>query len=268
MTVSFSEQQLEAALRNGARLESPSPVARRPGKPKNAAEVAARKQAPRPAVRGAGGAAPQKAAPTTPRPQKPAQKPAQQAKGTKKKSKQIDYADLWLDLMRVHAPDLLQGHTHELRFAETLPEPWKRQFRFDHAWPVDAANPWAGGVAVEVDGGHMAFGGGRHGSDEDRVKLNLAALLGWQVLRFSPQQLKKDPLTCFHIVRAALAWRPGLTAETAHPLPEAWREEERKKAALLEMAAKEERERKRKLREEQGLRPARKPARRPVKKGG
>ena len=82
-------------------------------------------------------------------------------------------------------------------FAECGFEPGRR-WRFDWARPSEK-------VAVEVDGGRWMPGGGRHGSDADRCKLNEAAALGWRVLRFSPKQLRDDPLGCADVVRRALA---------------------------------------------------------------
>lgn len=76
----------------------------------------------------------------------------------------------------------------------------ERHWRFDWAWPARR-------VAVEVDGGQWAAGGGRHGSDSDRVKLNHAAALGWRVLHFSPKQLADDPTNCVFAVLAALEWK-------------------------------------------------------------
>ena len=61
---------------------------------------------------------------------------------------------------------------------------------FDWSWPQHAVMPM---VAVEVDGGRFAFGGGRHAGDEDKRKMNLAAMLGWRVFHFSPQMLENDP---------------------------------------------------------------------------
>lgn len=84
----------------------------------------------------------------------------------------------------------------ELRFA------WPdRRWRFDFAWPDH-------GLAVEVDGGQYAPGGGRHAGDADREKLNHAAARGWRVLRFSPQQLERDPIGCVALVRRALEATP------------------------------------------------------------
>lgn len=72
-----------------------------------------------------------------------------------------------------------------------------RRFRFDFAWPQYK-------IAVEVDGGVFAPGGGRHAKDPDREKLNLAAECGWFVFRYSVQMLKKDPQACVDQVRRVL----------------------------------------------------------------
>jgi hypothetical protein len=59
-----------------------------------------------------------------------------------------------------------------------------RRWRFDYAWPPEL-------VALEVEGG--AWTTGRHtrgqGFIDDMAKYNQAALLGWKVLRFTPDQL-------------------------------------------------------------------------------
>jgi very-short-patch-repair endonuclease len=68
---------------------------------------------------------------------------------------------------------------------------------FDFAWPK-----WK--VAVEVDGGQWQSHGGRHARDTDRVKLNLAAELGWRVLRYSPEMLESKPYECILQVCNAL----------------------------------------------------------------
>lgn len=70
----------------------------------------------------------------------------------------------------------------ELRFAPP------RKWRFDRAWP-DAK------IAVEIDGG--TWMGGRHsrgeGYSNDCEKLNHAVLMGWRVLRYTSDMIKKDP---------------------------------------------------------------------------
>jgi len=59
-----------------------------------------------------------------------------------------------------------------------------RRWRFDAAWLHER-------VAIEVEGG--IFTNGRHirssGFLRDMAKYNAAALLGWTVLRYSPQQI-------------------------------------------------------------------------------
>ena len=72
-----------------------------------------------------------------------------------------------------------------------------RKHRFDFAFPDYK-------VAIEVDGGAWMPGGGRHGQDKDREKLNIAASLGWRVFRFSPQMLQKDPEGCIKLVKKAM----------------------------------------------------------------
>lgn len=72
-----------------------------------------------------------------------------------------------------------------------------RRFRFDFAWLPER-------VAVEVDGGVWLRGGGRHNADSDRHKLNIAASLGWHVLRFSERMIRRDPQSCIDITVKAL----------------------------------------------------------------
>lgn len=59
-----------------------------------------------------------------------------------------------------------------------------RKFRFDFCWPEHK-------LALEQDGG--VWTGGRHtrpkGYLRDMEKLNLAVLLGWRVLRCTPEQM-------------------------------------------------------------------------------
>ena len=61
----------------------------------------------------------------------------------------------------------------------------ERKWRFDLAWPARC-------LAVEVDGG--AWVGGRHvrglGVEKDCEKFAEAMLLGWRVLRVTPNQIK------------------------------------------------------------------------------
>ena len=81
----------------------------------------------------------------------------------------------------------------ELMFHQT------RRWSFDFAWP-DVM------IAVEIDGGRWKPGGGRHGGDGDKEKLNEAAALGWRVLRFSPAQIKNDAAQCVDVVLRAMSF--------------------------------------------------------------
>ena len=86
----------------------------------------------------------------------------------------------------------LPKHEREYRFCPD------RKYRFDFAFPDYK-------VAVECDGGVWVAHGGRHGGDGDREKLNLAAAMGWRVLRFSLAMLRQDPAGCVAQVREAMA---------------------------------------------------------------
>ncbi len=62
-------------------------------------------------------------------------------------------------------------------------------------------------IIVEVDGGGWQPHGGRHGTDKDREKLNIAASLGYLVFRFSPAMLASDPQGCVTQVIKAMEVR-------------------------------------------------------------
>jgi very-short-patch-repair endonuclease len=94
--------------------------------------------------------------------------------------------------LRTLAPELLPDLEQEYRFHP------RRRWRFDFAWPCHR-------VAVEVDGGQWAAGGGRHNRDSDRIKMNQAAVMGFRVLRFSGSMLSQDPAGCIVTLREALA---------------------------------------------------------------
>jgi len=109
-------------------------------------------------------------------------------------------------------PELFRTVQTEFRFMEG------RQFRFDFAWPEVH-------ISVEIEGGSYMIRrnpetgkmmvGGRHNTDADREKYNLAAQLNWRVFRFSSTQLK-HPSKCVAEVRAAvLAAGRKLTAQNA-----------------------------------------------------
>jgi very-short-patch-repair endonuclease len=76
-----------------------------------------------------------------------------------------------------------------------------RRWRFDLAFPERM-------IAAEIDGG--AFIGGRHtrgaGFKNDCEKLNNAALLGWRIFRFLPEQIKNGEV--YDVLSIALGVRP------------------------------------------------------------
>lgn len=75
-----------------------------------------------------------------------------------------------------------------------------RRHRFDLAWPARM-------IALEVDGGIWKRGGGRHnrpsGFLRDAEKFNLAAQLGWRVLRCTPDDIRAG--RALQLVRDSLA---------------------------------------------------------------
>jgi len=77
-----------------------------------------------------------------------------------------------------------------------------RRHRFDWALP-DLR------IAVEIDGGQWKAHGGRHGTDKDREKTNIAASMGWLVFRFSEAMLESDPLGCVGQVWLTIQDREG-----------------------------------------------------------
>jgi very-short-patch-repair endonuclease len=85
----------------------------------------------------------------------------------------------------------IDGYEREYKFA--APE---RQFRADFAFVTER-------VLIEVDGGQWHPHGGRHNTDADREKLNIAAMLGWVVLRFSSTMLD-DPEKCADVIKQTL----------------------------------------------------------------
>lgn len=99
-----------------------------------------------------------------------------------------DYAD---DLAWYIAQAAIPQPDREFRFAPP------RRFRFDFAWPEER-------IALEVDGGRWMPGGGRHAGDGDYEKLNLAATLGWRVLRVTSDMVRRDPLGIIDMLRGAL----------------------------------------------------------------
>ena len=108
---------------------------------------------------------------------------------SKKSEKNYMFSYLW----RVIANNYLDP-VEEYNFDKEL----GRKHRFDFAFPEKK-------VAVEIEGNawHVK-GGGKHMQDRDLEKYNIAAVLGWRVLRFSPAMLENDPMDCIQTVRDCL----------------------------------------------------------------
>lgn len=90
-------------------------------------------------------------------------------------------------LMRRHLDEVApRCWTHEWTFTED------RKWRFDYAIPH-----WK--IGVEIEGG--AFIQGRHtrgaGFIKDMEKYNHATLLGWRILRFTPDQVLRGEAIAF-----------------------------------------------------------------------
>jgi len=86
-----------------------------------------------------------------------------------------------MDLLEIHCKAMnLPIPVPEYRFHPT------RRWRIDWAWP-----DWK--LAVEIEGG--LYSKGRHvsikGFKRDIEKYNELALMGWRVLRFLPEQVKR-----------------------------------------------------------------------------
>jgi very-short-patch-repair endonuclease len=76
----------------------------------------------------------------------------------------------------------------------------ERDWRFDFAWSFCK-------VAVELDGGRWAAGGGKHATAADYWKIAHATAAGWLVLRFSSECINGDPQQCVDLVLQALELR-------------------------------------------------------------
>ena len=79
-----------------------------------------------------------------------------------------------------------------------------RKYAFDYASPPHM-------LAIEIDGGQHTYMGGRHNTDEDRRKCNLAESMGWHILHFSGTMLH-DPEECCRVIKQAIAYLEFSTA--------------------------------------------------------
>ena len=82
---------------------------------------------------------------------------------------------------------------HHLRLVEAQDQEARLEYRFhpERRWRADLALPQHK-LLIEIEGGGWI--GGRHtrsvGFIRDLEKYNTAAILGWYLLRFTPQQVK------------------------------------------------------------------------------
>lgn len=110
-----------------------------------------------------------------------------------------DKAQMFNFFWRVNAPLSAPVPTPEFPFSDNI----GRKHRFDFAF-VERK------VAVEIEGNAwQVAGGGRHMADTDLEKYNLAVLLGWKVIRFSPGMLQRDPAGCVETVLKILEIEHG-----------------------------------------------------------
>lgn len=115
------------------------------------------------------------------------------------------FADIW--------PEDYPPYVREYRFVavrfgiglegirKRLADAQVNDFRFDFAW-VDEK------VAVGIDGrAWHVKGGGRHSTDKDHKKHNLATAWGWMFFHYSPSMLKAEPTIVVNQVFNALMQR-------------------------------------------------------------
>ena len=97
--------------------------------------------------------------------------------------------------------NLLKQHGVPLPVTEHRFDP-KRKWRMDYAW-VDQR------LALEVEGGVWTHGRHTRGAGflADMEKYNRATVLGWRLLRTTPDQLLT--LDTVHLLRAALSLSPA-----------------------------------------------------------
>lgn len=100
------------------------------------------------------------------------------------------FADAWGKHAPANAPRLMP----EYRFCPD------RKFRADYKISRHR-------LLIEIDGGTFKANGGRHNTDEDRHKGNLAAALGFRVMHFSPHTLRRDPVGCVELVLKAIGYK-------------------------------------------------------------
>ena len=111
-------------------------------------------------------------------------------------------------------------HANEYRFADG------RKWRFDYAFWGLSGNR----VAVEVDGGRFCSkGGGKHGLPRDREKMNVAAAMGWAVIRLTADELTGDEVDTEYCVSLILSALTGNAPPAVCPPAVRWSLKEQEK---------------------------------------
>ena len=112
--------------------------------------------------------------------------------GKKEKIKEPSMEDYLYSQIRIIDPELLVGLKRQYRFCEGNYK--KRKFKFDFCYPELK-------IAIEVDGGQWQAGGGKHNTDEDYEKLNIATAHGYLLVRFKTKMVRKDSVGCVMRIR-------------------------------------------------------------------
>jgi very-short-patch-repair endonuclease len=71
------------------------------------------------------------------------------------------------------------------------------RYKIDLAWPSAM-------LAIEVDGGQHAAGGGKHGSRQDYAKTRRMTVARWRLLRFTAGEVRDDPMSVIKEIQEAL----------------------------------------------------------------
>ena len=99
---------------------------------------------------------------------------------------------------------LFEYYWHQLAPREFVPVqeyPFSRVIGRKHCF--DCAFPEYR-IGVEVDGGTWMKNGGRHNSESDTEKRNIAASLRWLIFHFTPHMIKNNPIGCVNMVLKAI----------------------------------------------------------------
>ena len=143
----------------------------------------------------------------------PPKKPASPRPPKPPKLTAVDFGRLWL-AQHPDKPPIQEYHFTRPLVGDNPTGPAKPGIRERmaqaglHDWRNDYAFPHER-IIVEIDGGQNASRGGRHNTDGDRDKLNVAAAHGWRTFRFSLTQLNQDTARCLSQVEAALGYKPA-----------------------------------------------------------